>query len=802
MDNNKMVDDKQILNGDQLMVFYKKKNDMFEKIPDKSVYIARDIKKNESYTDFSSCDTYDELSELCKEDHHLYEIIKSDRPRYSYFDIDAKYHAARKIFTDDKYSDEWWIETDIVMLLQNHIKTFKEDNDLPFDDDQFVVLSSTDKTKISVHIIDRTISFKDQEDCKIYHTELIKSFKDNLALSFVDRSVYTSDRNFRLVNQSKFKNNATCLKLDTEDHNIEDTFITNVPHDSKHFIPFKRWKKQRQCVISPIKENISEDEDNEIDLLLTKIDNSRFDDYDSWTKTVWCLFACGCSETKIHRESSTRFPSKYTFEGCEHTIKQYDHEKSKFNISTLRAWAKADTGFEIERILEKKIKIQPKTRKDHYQFLDLVTQYQGKVFQDGLGLEEFCQDVSSCVQMILNSSTTFCVYENDDSQFGLTKKLVDLRFTIRNSETEQEKMWTLQNYMSHNPLSFPLFNKIVFKPNNHGLKRNELNIFSSFVAEEVDVIDYSIVDVFKHHIYNVWADRNDDNYKYIMSWLAQIIKTPHKKTEVAILLQGGMGTGKTLPCDFLYNWVFGKNLSLTASGLQSLTQRFNGSVMGKVFAKVDELSIVSESFNAAFDKMKSLITDRNIQIEQKGLEHIEVDNFINMILTTNHRHTVKLERDDRRYACFSVSDKYKQDDDYFGVFMDTLNNQNAGDHVFTYFLRYREEDMVNLRRIPRTSFRTELLESNKNTIERFVESMDDDHDPKLLYDWKGKHKENAITVSHFYQYYRDWCVNVGEKSWSMKAVASEIKHSNYLSYTARSQINGIQKTYYVFKKND
>ena len=134
--------------------------------------------------------------------------------------------------------------------------------------------------------------------------------------------------------------------------------------------------------------------------MLTKIDNSRFDDYDSWTKTVWCLFACGCSETTIHRESSTRFPSKYTFEGCEHTIKQYDHEKSKFNISTLRAWAKADTGFEIERILEKKIKIQPNKREDHYQFLDLVTQYQGKVFQDGLGLEEFCQDVSSCVQML------------------------------------------------------------------------------------------------------------------------------------------------------------------------------------------------------------------------------------------------------------------------------------------------------------------------------------------------------------------------------------------------------------------
>lgn len=788
-----------VAHNQSTMQFYKKKENMFKEQRDKAVYIARDIKINESYTDFSCCESFNELTHLCHNDNHLYEIIKSDKPRYSYFDIDASYINARKILKEDKYEDEKFIEDYLLMILLASIEDFKEDNDINCDPD-YVVLSATNKVKISLHVIDRSITFKNQEDSKVYHHNFIKSVNDDLGMCFIDRGVYTSDRNFRMVNQTKFKVNATPLKIKS-DHDIKDTFITNVSPELTHFTPFKRWLKKKTCIITPIKEDITDDENNELDLLISKLDNSRFDDYNNWTKTVWCLFACGCSSNRIHLESSIRVPEKYDYEGCESQIKQYDHDKSKFNINTLRAWAKQDSGFESERVLEKKIRQQPKKREDHFQFIDLLKKYDGKTFINDLGIEEFTQDVSSCVQMVIGASTTFCVYENDDEQFSLSKTLSKVSFTVRH-ETDiesTEKKWNLQNYMINNPLKFPLFNKIVFKPNNHGIKRHELNVFSNFKAQEVDEVDMRIVNVFKNHIFEIWADSNETNYKYIMSWIAQIIKTPHRKTEVALLLQGGMGTGKTLPCDFLYNWVFGKNLSLTASGLQSMTQRFNGSVMGKVFAKVDELSVISDSFNAAFDKMKSLITDRNIQIEKKGLEHIEIDNYINMILTTNHRHTVKLERDDRRYACFCVSEKHKQDDDYFSIFMDTLDNQNAGDNVYTYFLRYPNDEMVNLRRIPKTSFRDDLIESNKNTVERFIDCMNESFDSNLLYDWKGKENEDAITISHFYQCYKDWCYNVGEKAWSMKAVTSDIKHSDQLLYTGKKQINGKQNRYYVFK---
>jgi hypothetical protein len=486
-------------------------------------------------------------------------------------------------------------------------------------------------------------------------------------------------------------------------------------------------------------------------------------------------------------------------------IKQYEHSKSKFSIETLKAWAKTDSGFEIERVVERLKKEQPKKKEEHYQFLQLLKDYDGRTFPESNGLNEFIKQVSCCVSMVLNSSTTFCMYSNDDNQYDLTKEIPKLHFGITKmvntpkGEQEVEENCELQKFMIKHPLKFPIYNKIVFKPNNVGIKRNELNTWAGFKAQEVDVVDMDVVNFFSNHIRDVWANGNEEYYKYLMSWIAQIIKHPEKKTDVAILLQGGQGSGKTLPCDILLERVFGRNIAMSSSGLGSLTQRFNGNTMSKVFCKVDELSVVDgDSFNACFDKMKSLITDRHLQVEKKGMEHIMIDNHINFIMTTNHRHTVKIEADDRRYACFEVSDKYKQDTKYFADFMDILDNDEAGNHIYSYFKNYPEDEMVNLRRIPMTEIKQEMADLSKSSVQRFVECMNDELDEVCLYDWVGKDGEKAISCLNFYENYKGWCSSNGEKAWSNKSVGTELKNKKLYRENDKNRNNKQQRRYYQF----
>jgi hypothetical protein len=601
------------------------------------------------------------------------------------------------------------------------------------------------------------------------------------------------------------KEDAVPLTL-TSPHTIEDTFITKVDDTTRYEIP-KRWlRKKKKEFITPIVEKLEENDFEEIIMILDKLKDERFIEYDLWLKTVWAMHACGLPADEIHYISESRCPEKYKYHSTEDVIKQYEHSKSKFSIETLKAWAKTDSGFEIERVVERLKKEQPKKKEEHYQFLQLLKDYDGRTFPESNGLNEFIKQVSCCVSMVLNSSTTFCMYSNDDNQYDLTKEIPKLHFGITKmvdtpkGEQEVAENFELQKFMIKHPLKFPIYNKIVFKPNNVGIKRNELNTWAGFKAQEVDVVDMDVVNFFSNHIRDVWANGNEEYYKYLMSWIAQIIKHPEKKTDVAILLQGGQGSGKTLPCDILLERVFGRNIGMSSSGLGSLTQRFNGNTMSKVFCKVDELSVVDgDSFNACFDKMKSLITDRHLQVEKKGMEHIMIDNHINFIMTTNHRHTVKIEADDRRYACFEVSDKYKQDTKYFADFMEMLDNDEAGDHIYSYFKNYPKEDMVNLRRIPMTEIKQEMADLSKSSVVRFAECMDEEVDNALLYDWVGKDGEKAITVDNFYALFLDWCTKNGEKgSWAKTKITGELKNKGIIREYGRNTRNNKESRYYQF----
>ena len=790
------------LGNDKTMIqFYPKKEECFDSILDADVYVSKDIAPNKSFKEFTGM-SWDELEDYTQENNHLYEIIREECPRYSYFDIDATYQKVKHAIKEGED-----FGTKITEKLKIMIEDFKADNDIEEECD-LVILEASTKNKYSYHFIDRSISFKDKNDSQVYHDKFIDHLYNNnetLLSTVIDKCVYDKDRNFRLINQSKMNTGAQILKL-TSNHKHTDTFITNVPEDAKHYKIPKKWLKKKREYIEPIVEEIEDDEFDELLMLIDKLSDARFDEYNSWLNTVWCLHACGLCTDLIHSYSEERCPQKYDYNSTESVLKQYDHTKSKFSIETLKAWVFKDCGYEIERHVERVKKEQPINKEDHYQFINLLKQYDGWRFPQGNGLNEFIKKVSCCVSMILNSSTTFCMYSDSENQYDLTKEIPELHFSITTlietakGPVEEVKNWTLQTYMIKHPLKFPIYNKIVFKPNDIGLSKNQLNTWAGFKAQLVHNVDMGIVNVFINHIRDVWANGNQEHYKYIMSWIAQVIKHPEKKTDVAVLLQGGQGTGKTLPCDILLERVFGRNIGMSASGLGILTQKFNGSTMSKIFCKVDELSIVgADSFSCTFDKMKSLITDRHIQIERKGMEHIMIDNHINFIMTTNHRHTVKIEADDRRYACFEVGEKYKQNTDYFEDFMKTLDNDEAGNHIFTYFKNYPNDEMVNLRKIPITNIKEEMLELSKSSVVRFVECMDEELDEALLYDWIGKDGQRAVSVDNFYTLFLNWCAKNGEKgSWAKNKISIELKNKGLLKNTGRNERNKELKRYYQF----
>ena len=95
-----------------------------------------------------------------------------------------------------------------------------------------------------------------------------------------------------------------------------------------------------------------------------------------------------------------------------------------------------------------------------------------------------------------------------------------------------------------------------------------------------------------------------------------------------------------------------------------------------------------------------------------------------------------------------------------------------------------------------TDIKREMLESSKNTVQRFVENMDEEYESAFLYDWIGKDGERAISCAHFYEKYREWCGLNGEKSWSSKAVGVGLK--KLYREMGQNRYNKEKRKYYQF----
>lgn len=279
---------------DKMNRIYKTKKEMYDSVDDKkiSVYAAIDSTKNQAWKQFCCFETTDEFCEVLQQDNHLYEIIKSDRPMYSYFDLDGEIRTIQSLFrtmgieTDD-------LEGYIIKEFKSLIDSWKEDNDFPFEEQNYIILSGTNYKnkqykvggKFSLHIIDKSIRLKNYEESKLYHNQLLKDLRgqiDNeytLLSCLIDDKVYSTDRLMRCVNQSKYKDGAKQLIiLEGDESDLSDALISSNHIDSFIKIP-NRWRRTKfksLPIVCKKEEDMTEEENDEINILLDNISKCVF----------------------------------------------------------------------------------------------------------------------------------------------------------------------------------------------------------------------------------------------------------------------------------------------------------------------------------------------------------------------------------------------------------------------------------------------------------------------------------------------------------------------------------------------
>lgn len=199
------------------------------------------------------------------------------------------------------------------------------------------------------------------------------------------------------------------------------------------------------------------------------------------------------------------------------------------------------------------------------------------------------------------------------------------------------------------------------------------------------------------YIESVLCSGNREYYEYLIQWLAHCVQHPSLPAQVAVVLRGGKGIGKST-LGRLMVLIFGVH-GMQITNSRHLLGNFNGHLKTTLLLFADEAFYAGDPQGASV--LKGLVTEDALVIEQKGIDAVQVTNRLKIIMASNSDWVVPASSDERRFFVLEVSHERQGDFAYW----DELNRgiYNGGAAVFLDYLLNVDLTHFNIREVPQTS---------------------------------------------------------------------------------------------------
>ncbi|GET52805.1 D5-like helicase-primase [Rhizophagus irregularis DAOM 181602=DAOM 197198] len=383
---------------------------------------------------------------------------------------------------------------------------------------------------------------------------------------------------------------------------------------------------------------------------------------------------------------------------------------------------------------------------------------------------EFAADlkgISTKHKVIIRSDT------GEDSDATTSTKLKDLLLQASIAKI----CYTDVNFMPYPP-NAPKYNPEFF------------NLFLGFRAQPAERIKPNLVNPIIRHVHEVWCAEDKQLTTYILNWLAFLIQNPDKKPGTAIIMRSPPRCGKNILTDFIGERILGRENFLSTMRLEDVMGRFNAAVRAKKLIILNECDMSGKEWHGANNRLKSLITEPYISIEEKGIDVKVIDDFAGYMILSNHAMPIRIEMGDERFVALNVSAKYKGNREYFSSLVKVLENLDTASSFMSYLLS-RDLTGFNPRSIPDTQMKWELIEASIPNPQRFIQYY-------LEIMWPDNCDTLEIPCTNFYSTYQNWCSEKGEnKTLSDNKFGMEIKQFAPKMRVSRS---GTRINYYILDK--
>ncbi len=235
------------------------------------------------------------------------------------------------------------------------------------------------------------------------------------------------------------------------------------------------------------------------------------------------------------------------------------------------------------------------------------------------------------------------------------------------------------------------YSTIVFAPGRE--TNGAYNLWKGFACQAVPG-DCSL---FLEHLSKNICSGNAEHYTYLISWMARCVQCPDSPGQVAIVLRGKQGTGKSFFAK-TFGSLFGRHF-MQVSDPKHLIGSFNSHLRDVVVLFGDEAFYAGDKKHESV--LKTLITEEVITIEAKGIDAEAAPNFTHVILASNSQWVVPAGADERRFFVLDVGEDKKQNIGYFKAIQDQLDK--GGREALLHALFHHDLSEFQVRTMPKTA---------------------------------------------------------------------------------------------------
>ena len=210
------------------------------------------------------------------------------------------------------------------------------------------------------------------------------------------------------------------------------------------------------------------------------------------------------------------------------------------------------------------------------------------------------------------------------------------------------------------------------------------------------------------------------------------------------------GIGKTGFFNWLIDEVISDNYCVMCD-MNKVLSKFNSTLDKNLLCVFNETKEFGEEYTEN-DKLKSIISDYKLIIENKGLDCRKITNNSKQIILSNNINSVKIKKNDRRYCVLELNNTYACNKTYFNQFYKIDLNQTSACAFYNYLMNI-DIDGWDHEKMPITNIKIEIMRSNRNYVEKFLFDL---YNNEYEHDLLELNNDKTISSSTLYMIFIDW----------------------------------------------